>query len=531
MDTPRTLPRPFLIRPSPLRGEGLRGYLLRVAERNSCGDTDLFEYFTGRVYGYVSGEAPIDYVADAVKLPRKRIVEISYRTIPPEVDGRGHFSAPCWYFGHRISKNHFRLQRPAVCPQCLEEQNATSGLWDLRAICACSWHGTWLIDQCPSCRAPLKWQRPGVSRCRCGFDLTKAARLAAPPEVLALTALIQEVVLGDLPSYVEHSHGYPKGVRQSTLEELLAMFRYCAEGILPKHPGRWSYRGRATPFFETQARAAMVMAKLLGDWPNGMFEVLAELYSASGKASSVVLRRTEFLPKLRWHLMDDWRLAILRVPEFFKAGLLQFRQEHCVRDSLRERYLRPSLVVRGKDGQRLVRVGHCQEVLGLPCKGEKPSALITFETFLARKARHLAELMSTRDAAKWLGCPSHQLNAFADLGLIWRHPSGDFLRADLAALLARIEGYAQKLGARGAATKKLVPLVKRCPKNRAQFRALFERVLEGELSLYWTGRGPVRSLKSFKLSALELNQVKPAVIRGATPARRTHAADQTGAPA
>ena len=87
----------------------------------------------------------------------------------------------------------FVFDRTAEGRDCLAQQQAISGLWDLRAVCVCPHHGKWLIDRCPACDKSLKWNRTSVIRCQCGFDLRNVETKPAPPDVLTLTALVYEI--------------------------------------------------------------------------------------------------------------------------------------------------------------------------------------------------------------------------------------------------------------------------------------------------------------------------------------------------
>lgn len=222
----------LLVRPAPLKGESLRGFLLRVGERNGYGKgTNLFSALTGNgISQYMVSDQALDNVALALSLGRQQIETISYRPVAKGVKSR------CQFFGHTVSVNHLRSSQPAVCPDCLARQQALSGLWDLRAVCVCPHHGKWLIDRCPACDESLKWNRTSVVSCQCGFDLRKVETQPAPSEVSTLTALVYEMVLNDLPTFAEQSLGYPEEVRQIPLNELFGLFRYVADVSVPAHP-------------------------------------------------------------------------------------------------------------------------------------------------------------------------------------------------------------------------------------------------------------------------------------------------------
>lgn len=349
----KPFPSRLLVRPAPLKGEGLRGYLLRVGERNGCGEgMNLFRMLTGYNNNqYMVSDQALDNIAQSLDLSRDVVETISYRPVANDV------ASQCLFFGHRVSVNHLRSQHPAVCPDCLAQQQAISGLWDLRAVCVCPHHGKWLVDLCPACGQSLKWHRSRVANCQCGFDLRSVETQAAPPDALVLTTLIHEVVLNDLPTSAERSLDYPEEVRQIPLNELLALFRYTAEVLVSGHAVGQEVRVDGTETFSKHSQAAVLMARFLKAWPDELSLVLAGLASFHDVGTDIpaFLSAKQFNARYR-RVLDpalDLRSLCLKVPEFFKRALQQFRDEHCISSTGEGRYLNPALVWRASDGQRV----------------------------------------------------------------------------------------------------------------------------------------------------------------------------------
>lgn len=341
--------RHLLVRPIPLKGEGLRGYLLRAGEINGYGyDVNLFHVLSGR-YGYyykVSDQA-IDNIAECLKLRRDRVELMCCRPFGNNKKNR------CIFFSHTIYGNQLRSHQPAVCPECLLEQQAISGMWDLRAVCACPHHGKWLVDQCLACGQPLSWGRTRVAKCNCGFDLRKIEAEAAPTDVLELTALIHEIVLNDLPTHGERSLGYPEELRLIPLYQLLELFRYAADAFVPERTLNRQVCESATAMLIRNREVTLALSKLLKDWPNGLRMALREYSAIDGENAdlSETLSVTQF--KVRYRLVlgsDSESNSIGRhVPGFFKRALKQFRNDHFVDDTRRGHYLNPLLTCRDPD--------------------------------------------------------------------------------------------------------------------------------------------------------------------------------------
>ncbi len=79
---------------------------------------------------------------------------------------------------------HYVLPHPTgrVCPSCLAGPIPYGRVyWGLRELVTCPWHGTLLLDACPTCGAPLAMTRPDLAHCgACGIDLRTVVAVAAP---------------------------------------------------------------------------------------------------------------------------------------------------------------------------------------------------------------------------------------------------------------------------------------------------------------------------------------------------------------
>lgn len=496
---------PLLVRPAPLKGESLRGYLLRVGERNGCGKgMNLLTELTGN-YGrqYMVSDQAVHNIAQSLSLSREKVEAISYRAVASDAKNQ------CLFFGHAISVNHLRSQHPAVCPECLAEQDAISGLWDLRIVCACPHHGKWLIDLCPECGESLKWGRSRVARCQCGFDLRTAETKPASSEVLVLTALIYEQALNDLPSLVECSLGYPPEVRKISLNDLLGLFRYTADVLLPGHPVSQEACAEGSERFSKHSQASVLMARLFKAWPNELSLVLSEFYLFDGDPTVVptALSVKEFNTRYRrvMELGLDSKSFCMNAPDFFKQALRQFRNEHRISDTGAGRYLNPSLVFRSPEGLRALTWGVCQEAFGLQQEVENPDEVTLFSLYLEKRAEFLDEIVTPREAMQWLGCSTVHLMDLVDLKRLHPVASNDFLKKEVADLVAWFDCIAVEIeGARYGEIYLRLTSFK--PMGRAQFSRLVLAISKKEIKLYKRGHDPSRSLSDLYVLLSDLRK-------------------------
>lgn len=340
----------LLVRPSPLKGEGLRGYLLRVGECNGLGTASkVFRYITGKDYDICSvSSEDLENIAQSLALSFRQVELMSYRPIGGDAKGRRHF------FRHDISSAHFRSKNIAICPSCLTNQNAINGLWDLGGINACPFHGSWLISSCPSCGQSIGWNRECVSRCRCGFDLGQAETKPAPAEVLMQAKLIYQMVMQDLPFFGNEEWDCPDWTGEISLNQLLSIIRYVTDVMSPSCPFEQDWH--EDDVRTGQVRSAVLFSEIIKDWPNGLWSVLirysdfndAELVVAAGKFKS---RYSYILKGAQRHigLKND-------LPEIFINSLRNFLVKLRIRGYDRSRdlkiisFLNPSALKRTPKG-------------------------------------------------------------------------------------------------------------------------------------------------------------------------------------
>ncbi len=503
---PRRLPAKLLVRPSPYKGEGLRGFLLRVAERNGCGHRAAF-------YGHLTGghtsqstasDSDIIDVAEALQLPHAEIEAISCRRIDERVRSQRLF------FGNQVSVNHLRRHQPAVCPRCLAERQAVSGLWDLRAVCACPQHGNWLIDQCPRCGESLKWNRGGVRRCHCGFDLGMAETMPAPLDVLVLTTLLQEVTLHDLPTHEERFHGYPPAIRQTPLNELLGLFRLIAHLFLPSRCRQPAAAVEGSESLVREGQAVLLMATMLKNWPNGLALALSE-YGAAGPTNvepTVVLTQRGFDDRYdRLKTAIASHSACASVPKFFKQALRQFREGFCISEGGKGNFLNPCYASTDAEGHLVLKRSACFAALGLEAKDFSQDETVSFEQFLQMKAQEKQWSFTALQVMHLLGCTRPQLDAFLMLELLPSWAGNEFKQADVVGLVRSLEKIAVSFDRKGLARRaRLVKVASFSAKHAESFAHLVDALVRKEIGLYTTHDRLAQSLSDFYVSTIELRE-------------------------
>lgn len=157
---------PLLLKtPPPYKDEGLAGYILRLAQRNYYQSPNWILKLAGvtahrRLHlSYKPSEPSRLSQLTQVEDEQLRLLALfPYQAVSD--------SSPLSYTIYKYARK--------LCPSCLEEFPYCRKLWDWKMVKVCHEHQCLLIKTCPGCQEEIKWSRPGVARCRCGFDFRNA---------------------------------------------------------------------------------------------------------------------------------------------------------------------------------------------------------------------------------------------------------------------------------------------------------------------------------------------------------------------
>ena len=164
------------VRPEPMFGESLPGYLWRLLNRNGheylnapLATTMVQRQTTMRqsLMGFFGADrlTPM-YEAEAEQLTLLR-----------------HFERGAW----RVNSHACR-----PCPECLRSTGAFMARQLLPLVSVCLEHGCWLMHRCPTCYGSLPWRHIKLNwKCQCGGALATAVTPQAPLWVIRLARWMQ----------------------------------------------------------------------------------------------------------------------------------------------------------------------------------------------------------------------------------------------------------------------------------------------------------------------------------------------------
>lgn len=248
----------LLMRPHPLRTEGPRGYLLRLAEANwtTCRELQhLGVFFEPRV------------LQSQCLLPDVSINPDLHKTII--------LVAECLQQFPRVWNHQFSR----FCPQCLAEDAFWRIGWELLFHDACSQHGVWLIDLCGSCGENVSWDRDHLVRCQCGSDLRTEQASDCPDSVARLSSILLEklepLTTGLLPLPFE----------KLDIAQTQQLIRYMGSYVQPE-AGRNPLKIQQAGSMVASWSITSLAAEILLNWPNAYHQSLEKIQASSDDAQT-----------------------------------------------------------------------------------------------------------------------------------------------------------------------------------------------------------------------------------------------------
>src|SRR5690606_33772743 len=89
----------------------------------------------------------------------------------------------------RVDVDAVLPERCAICPACLDQFGYVRDSWDLAPVTVCVHHGSVLIDECPSCQAPIGLNRASLFHCNeCALDFRQTQSRAASEKSIAVVS-------------------------------------------------------------------------------------------------------------------------------------------------------------------------------------------------------------------------------------------------------------------------------------------------------------------------------------------------------
>ena len=153
------------VRPLPVKGESLTGYLLRLGKLNSIFQpSEIMDVLgVGKSSHVVKGwcQPAFDDLFDALETRLERPVRHDLMQFERLDD------LPWQRDWSRLIQD-VRMGYPRICTQCVAETGVLDWRWSLAFTSTCPKHSSLLTAECPNCKKALKWSGSllvGCDRC------------------------------------------------------------------------------------------------------------------------------------------------------------------------------------------------------------------------------------------------------------------------------------------------------------------------------------------------------------------------------
>ena len=126
----------------------------------------------------------------------------------------------CW--GQKFfAPNHVRRQWPQLCPECIHRDGYCRRVWDLSIATICARHKSRFIDECMNCHSRLRWDRPSIDICQCGYGFEPDRRPAHIDEAeMEFALLLEELISDDLGTSISNLTALPVFLRNISVSGL-----------------------------------------------------------------------------------------------------------------------------------------------------------------------------------------------------------------------------------------------------------------------------------------------------------------------
>lgn len=348
--------KPLVITPSPRDGEALQGFILRTAELNGyCSPIQLLHYADMDDNEARSARPPLEKLA---MLYGKSAAELSVAGLDShEANHTGRYMQ---VMGNAIPSMFTRSKQAGFCLSCVQEKGYIDGFNELKYAVACPKHMQKTIQVCPVCQKKVSWQRLGLTRCSCGFDLaeTTPAKVDHPAMLALLGVLYAKLMRQALDKAQIEACGFPyAAMEQLSLQTLLSIiYRF----------GLFNSKTKDRSADDGDWMAVQTTAEALSDWPHRFYDYIEQTHAptANLKVSGLRGQFNSFYESFFKNIAQDQELEFMR-DAFISFG--QQRWKKAAMDPKRKDKAQSNVV--GINGLAKVTNIHPHTLRGLVTKG------------------------------------------------------------------------------------------------------------------------------------------------------------------
>jgi TniQ len=130
-----------------------------------------------------------------------------------------------WWLNQKFTyKRYIKRQWPQLCPACVHLDGYCHQIWDLSLSTVCSIHQCKLIDECLTCHSRLRWDRPSIDICNCGYGFQPDSNMSAvDSDALELTNLLKNLISDVLSTRFVERDELPQFIQNMSINGVLML--------------------------------------------------------------------------------------------------------------------------------------------------------------------------------------------------------------------------------------------------------------------------------------------------------------------
>lgn len=232
--------------------------------------------------------------------------------------------------GQVLHVSEARMDVFRVCPLCVGETGRHEAAWHIRSMIWCPVHRIPMLETCETCGKKLAWNRPSVSCCRCGADLTvQGGRETCSESVGRLMAAFRWVLYRD-----RTVQGCPSELAHLESLDLYALNRLVT-ALCSQIGAKDGYSNECAG--KVTAVTLEIVAEALDNWPFNFHVFLKEQYEdeivADRWGEAFRSRFYWAFEGLRRNLRGRGHLFGFLIDEIYRFGARYISRERLVRGS------------------------------------------------------------------------------------------------------------------------------------------------------------------------------------------------------
>lgn len=424
-----------LHRPTPISGECIRGYLLRLTEENFI------------VRQFWLRDSPEELKIIRLSIGKKlhgRLGKL-FQERPSE-----QTSSPSLGSSYLIRANS------RCCPDCFRERPYWRVEWEHRFYVVCHIHKKCLIDLCPVCFAQLGWKRHSLGACVCGSKITDWTGRDGYKGALLISEFIALAIAKETGRNFEHLNNFLISkfghLSSNNFSALVHLFGTFAINPLARR------KSGAHECTDMEGSLTLVNAasSILDEWPKNFEDFLKAVGGyQEGRGIELMpsrhfygfvnaLHKKFCTPELRFVLRRYRSFVLMHWPRVLNqrnrwADQYEIEEQPYVSGTLAGKWLQIS----SRRVVELLDAGVLKGHIRISTQGRK--IVIVEKNSLSNAAKYIADIVTLNGAAELLGLPRSRLDELVAAKFIRPRHDGPkkgvnrlFSRAEISSFIKKI---------------------------------------------------------------------------------------------